>query len=81
MLPLNIETGGGTSRGMMFNYATWTRAGGLVMVYNNDIYYKPSVDAKVERITNDGVPGVVFNGVTDWIYRGITFIVIVNMVV
>ena len=26
--------------------------------------------ASVERITDTGVPGVVFNGVSDWLYSG-----------
>ena len=71
-MPLNTGTGSGNSHGMMFNYATWTRDGGLIMVHSNDIYYKPYVGGKVERLTKDGVPGVVFNGVSDWIYKGIT---------
>jgi len=41
------------------------------MVKDNDIYYKPLSGAeKVERLTCDGVSGVIYNGVTDRIYKG-----------
>jgi len=47
------------------------RSGGVVIVKDNDIYYRPDPHntAKVTRITSTGVPGVVFNGVPDWLYR------------
>ena len=47
----------------------------LVLIKNNDIYYKtyPTVD-KVERITFDGDNEEIFNGVTDWLYRGRKYI-------
>ena len=45
---------------------------GLVMVKDNDIYYKPlSGTEKVERLTHDGESGVIYNGVTDRIYKGL----------
>ena len=41
------------------------------MVSNNNIYYRLSQDTPlVQQVTDDGVEGVVFNGVTDWVYRG-----------
>ena len=44
---------------------------GLVMVKDNDIYYKPLSGAeKVERLIRDGISGVIYNGVTDRIYKG-----------
>ena len=53
--------------------AEWDTVGsGIVMVdarYN--ILYKKSVkDEEVHRITDDGVPGVIHNGVPDWVYEG-----------
>ena len=53
-------------------YAAWTRDSGLVIVHGNNIYYQPNVLGEVIRVTNDGVPGVVFNGVSDWLYKGKT---------
>ena len=41
------------------------------MVKDNDIYYRLSHDARqVQQVTDDGVAGVLFNGVSDWLYRG-----------
>lgn len=43
----------------------------LLMVYQNDIYYKPSPsDPNVFRVTETGESEVIFNGVTDHLYRG-----------
>lgn len=38
----------------------------------NNIYYIRTI-ADVEKaiqITSDGVPGIVYNGVPDWVYEG-----------
>lgn len=53
-------------------YVTWApRGNGLVMVYNNDIFYRPSPRSdKNYRVTTTGVPGVISNGVPDWLYEG-----------
>ncbi|XP_052741619.1 inactive dipeptidyl peptidase 10 isoform X2 [Bicyclus anynana] len=55
----------------LLQYAEWAPTGsGLVFVYDNDIYYKPKVlKALVCRITSNGVPGVIFNGVPDFLYE------------
>ncbi|XP_050667809.1 dipeptidyl aminopeptidase-like protein 6 [Leptidea sinapis] len=55
----------------LLQYAEWAPAGaGLVFVHDNDIYYKPRVlKTLVCRITSNGVPGVVFNGVPDFLYE------------
>ncbi|XP_045455838.1 inactive dipeptidyl peptidase 10 [Melitaea cinxia] len=55
----------------LLQYAEWTPTGsGLVYVYDNDIYYKPKVlKALVCRITSNGIPGVIFNGVPDFLYE------------
>ncbi|VEN46328.1 unnamed protein product, partial [Callosobruchus maculatus] len=52
-------------------YATWSPDGTAVaFIYDNDIYYKPKVEKDlVCRITSSGQPGVIFNGVTDWLYE------------
>lgn len=43
----------------------------LVMVFNYNIYYANGVkSAQTYRITNTGVPGVVYNGIADWLYEG-----------
>ena len=40
-------------------------------VYRCNIYFRPSVKSdKVFPITTDGRPGLVFNGIPDWVYEG-----------
>lgn len=53
-------------------HVVWAPKGNaLAFVYRNDIYYKTSaLTSHVYRITNTGQPGVVFNGVPDWLYEG-----------
>jgi len=53
-------------------HVVWApRGNALAFVYRNDIYYKTSaVTSHVYRVTNTGRPGVVFNGVPDWLYEG-----------
>ncbi|KAG9510409.1 Dipeptidyl peptidase 4 [Fragariocoptes setiger] len=50
-------------------YAMWTPQNGLILVHNNDIYYKSSIEAEPQRITDDGLLGVRFNGIPDWLYE------------
>ncbi|ENN83611.1 hypothetical protein YQE_00034, partial [Dendroctonus ponderosae] len=52
-------------------YATWSHDGSAIaFVHNNDIYYKPKVEKSlVCRITNNGHPQRMFNGVPDWLYE------------
>lgn len=56
------------------HYARFTPAGNaLVWVQGYDIYYRDEVrSSSVHRITQDAVPGVVYNGVPDWLYEGET---------
>ena len=53
--------------------AEWGPAGSqLVLVLDNDIYYKASgaAQSRVLRLTASGRRGVVFNGIPDWLYEG-----------
>ncbi|KAG5683000.1 hypothetical protein PVAND_012312 [Polypedilum vanderplanki] len=46
------------------------RGHSLVMVYNYDIYYKTGPkSAQSYRITKNGLPGIIYNGVPDWLYE------------
>ena len=52
--------------------ACWAGNGSaLYMVHDYDVYYRPTV-AREEtyRVTKSAVPGVVYNGVPDWLYEG-----------
>ncbi|KAG7311672.1 hypothetical protein JYU34_002725, partial [Plutella xylostella] len=41
----------------------------LAYVLDNDLYYLPEGAAAPVRITTDGVPDVLYNGHTDWVYE------------
>lgn len=44
------------------------------MVQDYDIYYRPSPLSNFGyRVTNTAVPGILSNGVPDWLYEGETF--------
>ncbi|KAK6630046.1 hypothetical protein RUM44_005444 [Polyplax serrata] len=52
-------------------HAEWTpRGNALILVYNYDIYYKPSpTSSRVLRLTDSAVPGIISNGLPDWLYE------------
>ncbi|XP_014241901.1 inactive dipeptidyl peptidase 10 [Cimex lectularius] len=52
-------------------HAQWsTRGNGLLIVLDYDIYFRPNPRSQqVYRITSTAVPGLVHNGVPDWLYE------------
>lgn len=43
----------------------------LVLVYNFNIYYTNGIKSpQTYRITSSGVPGVIYNGIANWLYEG-----------
>lgn len=56
----------------LFHWAP--KGNAFAYVYQNNIYYKPSVKSqRVFPLTTDGVPHVIFNGAPDWVYEGRVF--------
>lgn len=53
-------------------YATWLgNTTSMLIVVDNDMYVKQSPsDEEDNRITNTGLPDLVYNGVPDWLYQG-----------
>lgn len=53
--------------------AQWTpRSHGLVMIQDYDIYYRPSPLSNTGyRVTDSAIPGILSNGLPDWLYEGI----------
>ncbi|CAB0033619.1 unnamed protein product [Trichogramma brassicae] len=51
--------------------ARWTPRGHkLVIVHDYDIYYKLDPHSSTSyRVTNNAVPGIISNGLTDWLYE------------
>lgn len=56
----------------MLHHAQFTsNSHALIIVHNYDIYYRLGPRTyQVFRVTNDARPGVVFNGIPDWLYEG-----------
>lgn len=54
------------------HYAKFTPEGhSLIMVCNYDIYYRRGPRSNQSyRVTKDAVPGIIYNGVPDWLYEG-----------
>ncbi len=54
--------------------AQWSPSGhSLAFVHQNDLYYVEAaaeVGQKLKRLTSSGKEGLVYNGVTDWLYEG-----------
>ena len=42
----------------------------MAIVMDNNIFYKNSLESEAVAVTTTGQKGVVFNGVTDWLYKG-----------
>lgn len=43
----------------------------LIIITENDIYLRQSpADEEDIRLTHSGVPGLIYNGITDWLYQG-----------
>ncbi|XP_058818276.1 venom dipeptidyl peptidase 4 [Topomyia yanbarensis] len=42
----------------------------LVYVKDNNAYYRPDLLSNIEiSLTQDGIPGIIYNGVPDWVYE------------
>lgn len=57
----------------VISLALWSPIGSdLVYVLDNDIYQMTfnRNGNVVRRLTNSGVPEIVFNGIPDWVYEG-----------
>lgn len=64
--------------------AIWGPVGnGIVFVLNNNVYYREISGRNVteRQLTYDGIDGVLYNGVPDWVYEGASyqlFLIIIN---
>ncbi|KAL8163655.1 UNVERIFIED_CONTAM: hypothetical protein K2H54_032475 [Gekko kuhli] len=51
-------------------YAAWgAQNNQLMFILENDIYYQADVSSRAKRITSSGQQGVIFNGISDWLYE------------
>ncbi|XP_049288090.1 venom dipeptidyl peptidase 4 isoform X1 [Anopheles funestus] len=68
-IPLTIISGSGEWPFLL--HAEFTPKGqAIVLVYEYDIYYRPSAQAlQAYRLTKNAIPGIIYNGVPDWLYE------------
>ncbi|XP_059144564.1 dipeptidyl peptidase 4-like isoform X2 [Physella acuta] len=65
-----IPVSGMTTAEPRIQYASWSPTGhALVLVEDNNIYYKQNVTAEPVRITDSGIKNLIYNGVPDWVYE------------
>ncbi|KAH0946793.1 hypothetical protein HN011_002560 [Eciton burchellii] len=60
------------ANGAAISTATWSPIGNdITYVHDNDIYHVTFKDGqtKVRRLTENGVPGIIYNGIPDWVYE------------
>ncbi|CAH2282018.1 dipeptidyl aminopeptidase 6 isoform X1 [Pelobates cultripes] len=51
-------------------YAGWgPRGQQLIFIFENNIYYQMNVDSRAIRLVSTGKEGVIFNGLSDWLYE------------
>uniref|UniRef100_A0A3B5BIP1 Inactive dipeptidyl peptidase 10-like n=1 Tax=Stegastes partitus TaxID=144197 RepID=A0A3B5BIP1_9TELE len=54
----------------VLQFASWGIKGQQLMyVFENNIYYQTDVQSSSWRLTSSGQEGVVFNGISDWLYE------------
>uniref|UniRef100_A0A8C2AUW5 Dipeptidylpeptidase IV N-terminal domain-containing protein n=1 Tax=Cyprinus carpio TaxID=7962 RepID=A0A8C2AUW5_CYPCA len=54
----------------VLQFASWgNHSQQLVYIFENNIYYQPDVKSSSLRLTSSGRDGLIFNGITDWLYE------------
>ncbi|XP_028988433.1 dipeptidyl aminopeptidase-like protein 6 isoform X2 [Betta splendens] len=54
----------------VLQFAGWGSKGQqLIFIFENNIYYKSTVESRTIRLVSTGQEGVVFNGLADWLYE------------
>jgi len=45
-----------------------------IYIFENNIFYQTDAKSNSLRLTSSGKEGVIFNGISDWLYEGIYFL-------
>ncbi|XP_041923730.1 dipeptidyl aminopeptidase-like protein 6 isoform X1 [Alosa sapidissima] len=57
-------------RNAKLQYAGWGPQGQqLIFIFENNIYYRATVEKRSIRLVSSGKEGVIFNGLSDWLYE------------
>lgn len=70
-MPVRLK-GSSLAQNQRMQYAEWLgNTTSLIIINENDIYLRQSpADEKDIRLTHTGIPGLIYNGVTDFLYQG-----------
>ncbi|XP_016310782.1 dipeptidyl aminopeptidase-like protein 6 [Sinocyclocheilus anshuiensis] len=61
-------------RNAHLQYAGWgPRGQQLIFIFENNIYYRATVENRSIRLVSTGKEGVIFNGLSDWLYEAEIF--------
>ncbi|XP_053540229.1 dipeptidyl aminopeptidase-like protein 6 isoform X3 [Ictalurus punctatus] len=61
-------------RNAPLQYAGWgPRGQQLIFIFENNIYYRSTVESRTIRLVSTGKEGVIFNGLGDWLYEEMIF--------
>ncbi|KAG7336403.1 hypothetical protein KOW79_001096 [Hemibagrus wyckioides] len=61
-------------RNTPLQYAGWgPRGQQLIFIFENNIYYRSTVESRTIRLVSTGKEGVIFNGLGDWLYEEMIF--------
>lgn len=52
----------------------------LAYVLDNNVYYLPDFNEQAIQLTDDGIPGEIYNGHNDWVYEGKHFFSLFSIV-
>ncbi|XP_071387429.1 A-type potassium channel modulatory protein DPP6-like isoform X1 [Centroberyx affinis] len=57
-------------RNAQLQFAGWGPQGQqLIFIFENNIYYRSTVESRSIRLVSTGKEGVIFNGLSDWLYE------------
>lgn len=71
LIPIAIRDAQNDIAATGLQHASWLgNTTGLAIVSNNNIFIRDSPVGKDRQITITGLPGVIYNGVPDWLYQG-----------
>lgn len=70
-MPVRLKDSPKSQRTRM-QHAEWLgNSTALIIITENDIYLRQSpADEEDIRLTHSGVSGLIYNGITDWLYQG-----------
>ncbi|CAH0404697.1 unnamed protein product [Chilo suppressalis] len=71
LLSLKDKSVHSIGHGLPLQVVVWSKSGALAYVKDNNVFYVPQPEQSdtIIQLTNQGVPGEVYIGATDWIYE------------